>query len=61
MEIREGVEVEVESETVGRPPRRGTVKTVLQREPLKVEVAWEDGRTSIFEPQAGSLQVIGGR
>lgn len=57
VEITEGAHVEVESETVGRPPRRGSVRRVLKEDPLRIEVEWEDGHTSIFEPQAGSLHV----
>ncbi|MGH3442476.1 MAG: DUF1918 domain-containing protein [Nitriliruptorales bacterium] len=55
--MRPGNAIEVESNKVGVPPRRGTVERVLQEEPLKIEVEWDDGHHSIFEPAGGILHL----
>ncbi|HEX2026552.1 MAG TPA: DUF1918 domain-containing protein [Nitriliruptorales bacterium] len=58
MEVNTGDMIEIGSNKVGQPPRRGTVERVLQPEPLKLEVTWDDGHRSIVEPAGGVLQVV---
>ncbi|MBW3578229.1 MAG: DUF1918 domain-containing protein [Actinobacteria bacterium] len=58
MEVHAGDTIEIPSNKVGVPPRRGTVNEVLQQDPLKIEVTWEDGHQSIFEPAGGHLKVV---
>ncbi|MDQ4131254.1 MAG: DUF1918 domain-containing protein [Actinomycetota bacterium] len=58
MNVRAGDVIEIPSNKVDQPPRRGTVQEVMQAEPLKIEVRWEDGHLSIFEPMGGSLRVL---
>jgi hypothetical protein len=58
MEVHQGDAIEIPSNKVGTPPRRGIVEEVLQSDPLKVEVTWEDGHHTIFEPAGGHLRVI---
>jgi hypothetical protein len=60
MEVHVGDRIEIPSNKVGTPPRRGVVDDVLQEQPLKVEVTWDDGHSSIIEPAGGHLQVISG-
>lgn len=57
MEIREGDTIEVVSNKVDQPHRQGTVTQVLDPEPLRIEVEWDDGHTSIFLPAAGNVRV----
>jgi Domain of unknown function (DUF1918) len=47
----------VESERVDAPPRTGEIVAVLQEEPARYEVRWEDGHTSIFVPSAGVARI----
>jgi hypothetical protein len=47
----------VESERVDAPPRTGTIEEVLQEEPSRYQVRWEDGHRSIFIPSAGSARI----
>jgi len=47
----------VESERVAQTGRRGVIAEILQETPLRCRVRWEDGRESIFVPQAGSTRI----
>jgi hypothetical protein len=47
----------VESERVTQPVRRGVIEEVLNEEPPRFLVRWEDGHTSIFTPSAGSARI----
>ena len=47
----------VESERVDAPPRTGVIQGVLEKEPARYEVQWEDGRASIFVPSAGAARI----
>lgn len=58
MNVRSGDTIEVPSNKVDQPPRRGTVQEVVQDEPLKITVRWEDGHMSLFEPAGGMLRVL---
>ena len=37
--------------------RRGVIEDVLQGQPPRYQVRWEDGRTSIFAPAAGGARI----
>jgi WD40 repeat protein len=58
MEIRDGDRVEVVSNKVDQPNRQGVVDRVVDQDPLRVEVTWDDGRTTVFMPAAGNLRVL---
>lgn len=60
MDLNVGDTIEVPSNKVGTPPRRGRVEEVLDRDPLRIEVAWDDGHRSIFHPAAGNLRLAEG-
>lgn len=54
-----GDHVEVESESVDRPPRRGVIEEVLRTEPApRYRIRWDDGHESIFTPSAGVLTAV---
>ncbi|MFA9444527.1 DUF1918 domain-containing protein [Egicoccus sp. AB-alg6-2] len=57
MQLREGDPIQVRSNKVAQVDRHGVVRRVLQEDPLRVEVEWDDGHTSIFVPHAGSMLV----
>lgn len=58
MEVKQGDRIEVVSNKVDQPNRTGSVERVLGDDPLRIEVAWEDGHTSIFMPSAGNTRVL---
>jgi hypothetical protein len=58
MEVRQGDLIEVVSNKVEQPNRRGRVQEVLESEPLRIEVAWDDGHSSVFMPAAGNTRVL---
>lgn len=60
MDVKEGDVVEVVSNKVGTPNRRGVVKAVLSREPVRIEVEWDDGHVSEFVPSLGNCRVVHG-
>jgi hypothetical protein len=57
MEGSVGDTIVVESERVDTPARTGVIEHVLQQEPPRYEVRWEDGHTSIFSPSAGAARI----
>jgi hypothetical protein len=52
-----GDRVVVEAERTTQVARRGVIEEVLQEQPLRCRVHWDDGRESILTPAAGSLRV----
>lgn len=52
-----GDRIVVESERVTQPGRAGVIEEVLQEEPPRYLVRWEDGRTSSFTPAAGAATI----
>lgn len=52
-----GDTVVVESERVTMSARTGVIEKVLQQDPARYQVRWEDGRTSIFAPAAGVARI----
>jgi hypothetical protein len=61
MSIHAGDRIVVESEKVAQPSRSGVIEEVLQEDPPRVRVRWEDGHTSILTPSAGAARVIHGK
>jgi hypothetical protein len=57
MELSVGDRIVVESERVGQPTREGVIEEVLSANPLRVRVRWDDGKVSIFAPEAGAARV----
>ena len=52
-----GDRVVVEAERTSRVARQGVIEEVLQEQPLRCRIHWDDGHESIFSPAAGSLWV----
>lgn len=57
MKAHAGDRIVVESERVAQPPRKGVVEEVIAEEPPRLRVRWDDGRTTVFSPTAGVVQV----
>ena len=57
MKAHVGDRIAVESERVTQPPRRGVVEEVLQEQPQRLRVRWDDGHESIFAPTAGVARI----
>ncbi len=60
MKITQGDAIEIVSNKVDQPHRRGVGQRVLDQEPLRIEVTWDDGRTTILMPTGGNLRVLHG-
>ena len=58
MDVQENDKIEVVSNKVGEPHRRAVVQRVLEDDPLRLEVAWDDGHTSEFIPAGGNVRVL---
>jgi hypothetical protein len=57
MSAQEGDVIVVESERVAQPVRRGVIEEVLQEEPPRFRIRWDDGHVSIFSPSAGAATI----
>jgi hypothetical protein len=56
MSLSPGTRVLLESESVNRPARRGTVEEVLREDPSpRYRIRWDDGHETIHTPAAGAL------
>jgi hypothetical protein len=64
MELERGVEmaasvgdrIVIESKKVGQQGRAGVVEQVLQEQPPRLLVRWDDGRTTILSPTSGAAR-----
>jgi hypothetical protein len=54
---RAGDRIVVESEKVAQPPRTGVIEELVQEDPPRFRVRWDDGRTTTFSPAAGSARI----
>lgn len=61
MKVEQGDTIQVMSNKVGQPNQQGVVRRVIELDPLRIEVDWEDGHTSELVPAAGSARVVGRR
>jgi hypothetical protein len=57
MKAEVGDRIVVESEKVGTPARAGVVEEVLQEQPARLRVRWEDGHSSVLAPSAGAARI----
>jgi hypothetical protein len=57
MRAHTGDLIVVESERVAQSGRRGVVEEVLNEEPPRYRVRWEDGHTTLFAPAAGVARI----
>jgi Domain of unknown function (DUF1918) len=61
MSAQAGDVIVVESERVAQPVRRGVIEEVLQEEPPRFRIRWDDGHSSIFIPSAGAATIEKGK
>jgi Domain of unknown function (DUF1918) len=52
-----GDTVVIESERADATGRRGVIEAVLEKQPPRYQVRWEDGHASILAPSAGSARI----
>jgi hypothetical protein len=52
-----GDTIVIESERADTSGRRGVIEDVLQEQPPRYQVRWEDGHTSVLSPSAGSARI----
>jgi hypothetical protein len=52
-----GDTIVIESERADSTGRRGVIEEVLQKQPPRYQVRWEDGHTTILVPAAGAARV----
>ena len=57
MKAHTGDGIVVESERVQQPGRRGVIEEVLQEEPPRFRVRWDNGHTTVFAPSAGAAKI----
>jgi hypothetical protein len=57
MDASSGDRIVVEAESVDRPERTGTIEDVMEGQPQRFRVRWDDGRETIFVPSAGSARI----
>jgi hypothetical protein len=57
MTAEKGDLIVVESERVQQAARKGVIEEVLQEQPARFRVRWDDGHTSIFAPSAGTAKI----
>ena len=57
MKAKVGALIIVEAERATQTARRGTIEEVLQEDPPRYRVHWDDGRESIFSPASGVAQI----
>jgi Domain of unknown function (DUF1918) len=52
-----GDSVIVETERASQTARHGVIEEILQEQPPRFRVQWDDGHESILTPAAGALRV----
>ena len=57
MSAKIGDRIVVEAERTTQVARRGVIEEVLQEQPLRCRVQWDDGHESILSPAAGAVSV----
>ena len=57
MKAHVGDRIVVESEKVAQASRSGIVEEVLQDDPPRLRVRWDDGRTTVLAPSAGAASI----
>jgi hypothetical protein len=57
MKAHAGDRIVVEAEKVAQASRAGVVEEVLQEDPLRLRIRWDDGRTTVLAPSAGAASI----
>jgi len=61
MRAHVGDTIVVESERAAQSGRVGVIEEVLQEDPVRVRVRWEDGHESVLSPSAGAAKIMLGK
>jgi len=57
MKAKVGDRIVIEAEKAVQTSRSGIVEEVLQEDPLRLRVHWDDGRTTVLAPSAGAARI----
>jgi uncharacterized protein DUF1918 len=57
MQVEAGDTITIEAEKVGQTHRTGIVEEVLEQDPPRLRVRWDDGHTTVLTPSAGAATV----
>jgi hypothetical protein len=57
MKAKVGATIVVESERTTQSQRRGVIEEVLQEDPARYRVRWEDGHETILAPASGAARI----
>jgi len=57
MRAHAGDLIVVEAERITQSGRRGVIEAVLNEEPPRFRVRWDDGHTTLFAPSAGAARI----
>jgi hypothetical protein len=57
MEAAVGNRIVVEAERVDQPARSGVIEEILQQQPPRYRVRWDDGHESIISPASGAARI----
>jgi hypothetical protein len=55
--VKIGDRVVAEAERASQSARLGVIEEILQEQPLRCRVHWDDGHESILTPAAGAVRV----
>ena len=58
MKAQVGDRIVVESEKAAQPSRTGVIEEILDHDPARLRIRWDDGHTSILTPSAGAATVM---
>ncbi len=58
MEVKAGDTIEILSNKVDTPTRRGKVIEIISEDPFELRVKWSDGHESTLYPNTGMLRVL---
>jgi hypothetical protein len=57
MKAEVGDRIVVESEKVGQAARVGVIEEVLQEQPARLRIRWEDGHITVLTPSDGAASI----
>ena len=57
MSAKVGDRIVVEAERTTQVARQGVIEEIIQEQPPRFRIHWDDGHESILSPAAGSLRV----
>jgi Domain of unknown function (DUF1918) len=58
MKAEVGDRIVVESEKAAQPGRSGIIEEILDQDPARLRVRWDDGHESILTPSSGAATIV---